>query len=189
MSIILRWEKAAVLLSKQWAPSSTSQRSTQSVPCRPGKTRLVEQIMPHCQGWHCVSLMFFVLFPPITAWTASGWWNWMKSSDKWTSSSPAQVGSATVSLCIFSVSMRNDLSFMFGRRSWKCLRNMQFSQCSFIQRLPVINQLLGSAARELSWTLNWSRELLVSLLHYLMLLAGLKQRALLRVTAIEQKNE
>lgn len=37
-TVILRWEKAAVLLSKQWAPSSMSLKLTRSVPCRRGKT-------------------------------------------------------------------------------------------------------------------------------------------------------
>lgn len=36
--VILRWEKAAVLLSKQWAPSSMSLKLTRSVHCRRGKT-------------------------------------------------------------------------------------------------------------------------------------------------------
>lgn len=36
--ITSRWEKAAAPHSKRWAPSSTSQRLTPFVPCRPGKT-------------------------------------------------------------------------------------------------------------------------------------------------------
>lgn len=45
---LLRLEKAAALPSKQWAPSSTSQRSTPSVPCRPGETSsaLVLPLLP-----------------------------------------------------------------------------------------------------------------------------------------------
>lgn len=35
----LRWGKAAAPPSKPWAPSSTSQRSTPSVPCRPGELK------------------------------------------------------------------------------------------------------------------------------------------------------
>ena len=57
---------------------------------------------PRC--WLRFTHTLFPLFKSIAAWMVSGWWNSMKSSDKWTLSSPAQVGFTVCWKTFFSVS-------------------------------------------------------------------------------------